>query len=94
MESLNLAWSRTSLPWVSLIEILDELPRLTSEQRQQVAQKVLELEEGGEWLGGDDVLRVEEKHLVESRLAAHDRNPSSAVPWEEVKLQLRARFAR
>jgi putative addiction module component (TIGR02574 family) len=77
---------------MSLSEILDEIPRLTSEQRRQVVEKVLEME--GNWLDADDNLSPEEKHLLESRLAAHDQNPASAVPWEEAKARLQARFVR
>ncbi|MEP6667828.1 MAG: addiction module protein [Chthoniobacter sp.] len=77
---------------MSLADILDELPRLTPEQRQQVMEKVFELQGG--WLDGDDSLSVEEKRLIESRLAAHDENPASAVPWEEAKARLQSRFVR
>jgi putative addiction module component (TIGR02574 family) len=77
---------------MSLAEILDELPRLTPEQRQQVVEKVFELQDG--WLDGDDGLSGEEKRLIESRLAAHDQNPASAVPWEEAKARLKSRFVR
>jgi putative addiction module component (TIGR02574 family) len=77
---------------MSLSEILDELPRLTPEQRHQVVERVLEL--NGDWIDGDDGLSPEEKRLIEFRLAEHDRNPASAVPWEEAKARLRARFVR
>jgi putative addiction module component (TIGR02574 family) len=77
---------------MSLAEILDELPRLTPEQRHQVAEKVLALE--GDWIEDDDALSPEERHLVESRLAAHDRDPASALPWEDVKARLLTRFVR
>jgi putative addiction module component (TIGR02574 family) len=77
---------------MSLTEILDEIPRLTPEQRRQVVEKVLEFE--GDWLDSDDTLSPEEKHLLESRLAAHDKDPTSAVPWEEAKERLKARFVR
>jgi putative addiction module component (TIGR02574 family) len=77
---------------MSLAEILDEIPRLTPEQRRQVVEMVLELE--GDWLDSDDALSPEEKHLLESRLSAHDQNPASAVPWEEAKARLQARFSR
>jgi putative addiction module component (TIGR02574 family) len=77
---------------MSLIEILDELPRLTPEQRHRVVEKVMELE--GDWIEDDEALSPEERRLVESRLAAHDRDPGSALPWEEVKARLKARFGR
>jgi putative addiction module component (TIGR02574 family) len=77
---------------MSLADILDELPRLTPQQRQQVVEKVLALE--GDWIEDDEALSPEERRLVESRLAAHDRNPDSALPWEAVKARLKARFVR
>jgi putative addiction module component (TIGR02574 family) len=49
-------------------------------------EKVFELQDG--WLDGDESLSGEEKRLIESRLAAHDQNPASAVPWEEAKARL------
>ena len=73
---------------MSLAEILDEIPRLTSAERQRVAEKLFEFE--GDWIEGDDALSPEEKHLLDSRLADHERDPASAFPWEEVK----ARFVR
>lgn len=78
---------------MSLSEILDELPRLTPEQRHQVVEKVMELD--GDWIDeNEDFLSPEEKRLIESRLAEHDRDPASAVPWEEAKARLKARFMR
>jgi hypothetical protein len=57
---------------MSLAEILDEIPRLTPVERQRVAEKPSELE--GDWIDGDDELTPEEKHLLDSRLADHDRD--------------------
>jgi putative addiction module component (TIGR02574 family) len=77
---------------MSLAEILDEIPRLTPVERQRVAEKLIELE--GDWIEGADALSPEEKQLLESRLAEHDRDPASAVPWEEVKARLQDRLAQ
>jgi len=77
---------------MSLAEILDEIPRLTPVERQRVAERLFEIE--GDWIDGDDELSAEEKYLLDSRLADHDRNPAPAVPWEEVKARLQARFIR
>jgi putative addiction module component (TIGR02574 family) len=77
---------------MSFAEILDEIPRLTAEERQRLAEKLFEIE--GDWIDCDDPISPEEKHLLESRLASHDRDPASAVPWEEVKARLQARFAQ
>lgn len=75
-------------PRMSLAEILDEIPRLTTEERQRLAEKLFEIE--GDWVDGDDALSPEEKHLLESRLAQHDRDPASAIPWEEAKARLQS----
>ncbi|TCO89289.1 putative addiction module component (TIGR02574 family) [Chthoniobacter flavus] len=77
---------------MSLAEILEEIPRLTREQRQQVVEKVLALD--SDWLDGDDSLSPEEERLIESRLAEHDRDPASAIPWEEVRTRLMAKYVR
>lgn len=77
---------------MSLAEILDELPSLTPQQRQQVVEKVFELQ--GDWLDGDDCLGVEERRLIDSRLTAHDQDPDSAVPWQTTKARLMSRFTR
>lgn len=41
-----------------------------------------------------DLLPLTEEQIreLERRLAEHGRGPSSAVPWEEVRTRLRARF--
>ena len=77
---------------MSLAEILDEIPRLTPVERQRVAEKLFEVE--GDWIDSDDELSAAEKHLLDSRLADHDRDPASALPWEKVKARLQARFVR
>ena len=74
---------------MSLAEILDEIPRLTPGERQRVAEKLCEVE--GDWIDNDE-LTPEEKHLLASRLADHDRDPASAIPWAEVKARLQSRF--
>jgi len=77
---------------MSLSEILAELPRLTSEERHQVVERVMQLD--GDWIDEGDALSPEEKRLIESRLAAHDRDPDSAIPWEEVRARLKERFVK
>ena len=41
-----------------------------------------------------DLLPLTEEQIqeLEHRLAEHERDPSSAVPWDEVRARLRARF--
>jgi hypothetical protein len=59
---------------------------LTVEQRQRVVRRALELDE--------PPLTPSDEALVEERLAAHRRNPDSAVPLDKMKQHLRSRFAK
>jgi len=40
----------------------------------------------------DDPLTDKEKALIESRIQAHEKNPKTAVPWEDVKARLDRRL--
>lgn len=40
-----------------------------------------------------DDLTAEERDEIDRRLAEHDRDPGSAIPWEEVRARLHRRFA-
>lgn len=77
---------------MSKTEILEELPKLTSEERHEIRLKIDELDGDG-WLDDDDTLTDEQKTLIESRIEAHEKNPESAIPWEEVKARLNRRLA-
>jgi putative addiction module component (TIGR02574 family) len=70
---------------MSKAEIHDEIPKLTPEEREEIRLKLDEL---------DDALTAEELALVDARMEAHRWDPSSAIPIEEMKAGLRARFAR
>ena len=78
---------------MSKTEILDELPKLTAEERYEIRLKLVELDGDG-WLDVDDPLTEEEKALIEARIAAHEKNPESAIPWEEARRRLEARFGK
>jgi len=77
---------------MSKTQILEELPRLKTEDRQEILDRLLELEGEG-WLDDAD-LADEERQLIESRLEAHRRNPDAVVPWEDVEAKLLARFGK
>ena len=68
---------------MSFAEVLNELPALTTEQRQVLIRRALELEE--------PALSRSEDELVEARLAGHRQDPSSSVPLEEMKRRLSSR---
>jgi putative addiction module component (TIGR02574 family) len=76
---------------MSKLEILDELPRLTAEDRQEIRQKLNEID-GDEWLDGDDPLTDNEKALLEGRLAAYEKEPDVGSSWEEVEQRIQSRI--
>jgi uncharacterized protein Smg (DUF494 family) len=71
---------------MSFNEVLEELPALTVGQRQLVVRRALELDE--------PPLASADEALVAERLAAHRRNPGSAVPLDKMKKHLRSRFTK
>ncbi len=75
---------------MSKTEILDEILKLTSEERWEIRLKLAELDGDG-WLDDDDPLTDEQKALIDSRIEAHEKNPETAIPWEEVKVRLNRR---
>jgi len=72
---------------MSKTDILEELPKLTLEERHEIRLKLAELDGDG-WLDDDDPLTQEQKALIESRIEAHEKNPEAAIPWEEVMARL------
>ena len=76
---------------MSKAEILAELPSLTPEERYEILVKLNELD-GDLWLDKEDPLTEQEKELIETRLEAHERNPESAIPWEEFRSRLNRRI--
>jgi putative addiction module component (TIGR02574 family) len=76
---------------MSKVEILEELPKLTAEDRLEIRQKLNEID-GDEWLDGDDPLTEDEKTLLEARLAAYEREPDAGSSWEEVEARIQSRI--
>lgn len=70
---------------MSFAQILEELPSLTSEERQILIRLASELERAH--------FTPSEEALFEARLAAHDRNPSTAIPAEALMSRLRMHFS-
>ena len=69
---------------MSFNEVLAELPSLTTEQRQLLMRRVLELD--------DLPLSPAEEALVGQRLAEYRQNPQAALSLGEMETRLRARF--
>jgi putative addiction module component (TIGR02574 family) len=78
---------------MSKTEILEQLPKLTPEERFEIRVKLAELD-GERWLDDDDPLTDQQKALLDARLADMEKHPEKSIPWEEVKRELEARLAK
>ncbi len=73
---------------MSKAEILAALPTLTPAERQEILLKLAELD-GTVWLDRDDPLTDEDKALIEARMDAYEKDPDSAIPWDEFKVRVK-----
>ena len=71
---------------MSKSEILEEITKLTPAERDEIRNKLDELDE--------DTLTPDEWALIDKRIAEHDSNPESAVPWDKFKARLDQKFGR
>jgi putative addiction module component (TIGR02574 family) len=76
---------------MSKAEILAEIPKLTPQEREEIYLKLAELDVD-KWMDADDPLTDADKALIESRIGAHEKNPQTAVPWEEFDARLKQRL--
>ena len=76
---------------MSKAEIVEELPKLTPAEREEIRLKLAELD-GRDWLDEDQPLTDDEKALIEARFEAHESNPAAAVPWGEFQERLGRRL--
>jgi putative addiction module component (TIGR02574 family) len=76
---------------MSKAEILTELPKLSLAERDEIRLKLAEID-GQEWLDAGDPLSDADKELIESRIEAHDKNPETAIPWQQFDAQLKRRL--
>lgn len=74
---------------MSKTEILEALPKLTKTEHQEIRLGLAELY-SDDWLDDEDPLTVQEKALLEARLAAYARAPDAGSTWEEVEGRIRA----
>ena len=70
---------------MSFAQVIEELPRFTVAERQELLRNVLELD--------DEMLSDSELALVEQRLAAYQADTASAVAAETMAERIRARFS-
>ena len=76
---------------MSKTEILEELPKLTKTEHQEIRVRSAELE-SDDGIDDEDPLTVHEKALLEERLAAYLKDPDAGSTWEEVEYRIRARL--
>lgn len=76
---------------MSKVEILCEIPKLTPEERDEIRQKLAELDDG-HWIDGDEPLTEEDKALLEARLKDMAQHPEKGILWDEAEARLVARF--
>ena len=67
---------------MSLAEILDEIPRLSFAERQELVRCAVALD--------DSELRVEDPALLDARTECFRRNRHAGLPLEELRQTLRA----
>lgn len=78
---------------MSVQELEAEALKLSAPERIRLAQELWDsiIPEAEE---NPDLLPLSEEQIqeLERRLAEHERDPGSAVPWEDMRARLRARF--
>ncbi|HET6409928.1 MAG TPA: hypothetical protein VFG14_18710 [Chthoniobacteraceae bacterium] len=67
---------------MSLSEIIAELPRLSAEERWQVIEQAMAL----------DDLSVDHLRLIEQRIAAHEQAPESSIESTQMIAELREKY--
>jgi len=72
---------------MSKTEILEELAKLTSEERREIRLKLCELD-GESWQDADEPLTHAEKAILDARIAAYEKDPDAGSSWEEVEIRI------
>ena len=78
---------------MSKTEILEELPKLTKTERQEICLRLAELE-SEDWLDDEETLTVSERALLDARLSSYSKDPDAVSTWEEVEGRIQARLSR
>ena len=71
---------------MSKTEILQELPRLTREERDEIVAKAHELD-GEEWI--DPAVTEAETRILDAELEEFARSPGAGSTWAEVESRIR-----
>ena len=61
---------------MSTVEILEELPKLTTEERNEIRLRLAELD-CDQWFDDEEPLTDAEKAVLEARLAAYEKDPDA-----------------
>ena len=78
---------------MSKAQILEELPRLTPEERTEIQLRIEDLATfGADGWRTDCDLTETEKQLLEARLDDAEKHPEKSIPWAEAEARLKARF--
>ena len=75
---------------MSKAEILDEIPKLKPEERDEIRRKLDEVD-GDRWDDADDPLTSEEKALLDARLADLEKHPETSITRAEAASRLNFR---
>lgn len=78
---------------MSKTEILEEIRKLTPEERYEIRLQLAELDGDG-WLDDDDPLSDGEKALLDARLADMEQHPETSIPWQEFERRIEVRFGK
>jgi hypothetical protein len=74
-------------------KILEELPKLTKTERQEIRLRLTELD-SEDWLSDEEPLTVQERALLDARLAAYAKEPDRGSSWKKLESRIRARVIR
>jgi putative addiction module component (TIGR02574 family) len=71
--------------------LIDQVMKLDPADRLELGHRLLDSVPDD--VDGDDFeLTDEQKAEIERRMAEHERDPGSAIPWEVVRERLRAKY--
>ena len=67
------------------------MPKLSPSERMEIRSKLVELD-GDAWLDTEEPLTEAEKALLDSRLAAYEKDPDAGSTWQEVENRIAAQL--
>lgn len=77
---------------MSKAEIIEELAKLTPDERQEVRLRLAEMDQD-DWLDSGELTSAE-KALIEERFREIDTNPKASLSWADAKERLMAPYKR